>query len=423
MSQFVPFTPESLSVTSLPGLPSAPDRTFPAYEGYSIANLPGSICAWLGVPPPEGTAPPLAEPYHQALNSRFRRVVVLVVDGLGWHFAQQRGGLALAGVTPVYTLPLTSIVPSTTATALTTLWTGTYPARHGILGYEMWLKEYGLIANMILHNPASYNGDFGSLRLTGFDPETFLSVPVLAPHLASYGVRTLGLMHVAIARSGLSQMLMRGCDILPFRNSSDLWVTLEHLLDESSNRTSYIYAYWGDLDELAHRFGPEDARVDLEFNVLRLLLQRLLQPRLSRRWEDTLFLVVADHGFVPTPRNARYELRQHPQLKQDLLMPPSGENRLPYLFPRPGRAEDVRAYVESAWPGEFDVITTQQAVQSGLFGPGQPNPLLYERLGEWVLLPRGQAYLWWANKENSLLGRHGGLHPHEMLVPLCAWVL
>lgn len=423
MASSISPSPETLGRTPLPGLPLAPERVFPAYAGYSIANLPATICAWLGVPPPDGAAPSLAEPYRQALHSRYRRVVLLVVDGLSWHFAHQRGGLAPEGAAPVLGLPLTSVVPSTTATALTTLWTAAYPARHGVLGYEMWLKEYGLIANMILHNPASFSGDFGSLRLAGFDPETFLRVPVLAPHLAAYGVRTLGLMHVAIARSGLSQMLMRGSEILPFRNSSDLWVTLEHLLDEPATRTSYIYAYWGDLDELAHRFGPEDERVNLEFNVLRLLLQRLLQPRLGRGREDTLFLVVSDHGFVPTPRQALYELRQHPEFMRHLLMPPSGENRLPYLFPYPGHEADLRDYIESTWPETFDLISARQAVQSGLFGPGEPDPMVYDRLGEWVLLPRGTAYLWWANKENSLLGRHGGLHPHEMLVPLYAWCL
>ena len=28
------------------------------------------------------------------------------------------------------------------------------------------------------------------------------------------------------------------------------------------------------------------------------------------------------------------------------------------------------------------------------------------------------AYLWWADKENPLVGRHGGLSAEEMIVPL-----
>jgi hypothetical protein len=37
-----------------------------------------------------------------------------------------------------------------------------------------------------------------------------------------------------------------------------------------------------------------------------------------------------------------------------------------------------------------------------------------------VAIPHGDAYLWWVNRQNVMLGRHGGLHPDEMLVPLYA---
>jgi len=52
-----------------------------------------------------------------------------------WKRLEQQGLLA----------PLTSIVPSTTAAALTSLWTGRSAAEHGIAGYELWLKEYGIV--------------------------------------------------------------------------------------------------------------------------------------------------------------------------------------------------------------------------------------------------------------------------------------
>ena len=87
--------------------------------------------------------------------------------------------------------PLTSITPSTTSSALTTLWTGAYPAEHGILGYEVWLREYGVIANMILHSAFTFLGDVGGLQRAGFDPLTFLPVPTLGPHLLDNGIQSL----------------------------------------------------------------------------------------------------------------------------------------------------------------------------------------------------------------------------------------
>jgi hypothetical protein len=56
----------------------------------------------------------------------------------------------------------------------------------------------------------------------------------------------------------------------------------------------------------------------------------------------------------------------------------------------------------------------------GLFGPGEAHPELQDRIGDYLAIGRGEAYFWWANKEDRMYGRHGGLHPEEMLVPFLA---
>jgi hypothetical protein len=99
---------------------------------------------------------------------------------------------------------------------------------------------------------------------------------------------------------------------------------------------------------------------------------------------------------------------------------PTGENRLAYLHIRPGQVEAVREYVECTWPGQFSMLDVGYAAESGLFGAGEPHPRLLERMGELVVIARGDAYWWWADKENHMVGRHGGLHPQEMLVPFLA---
>ena len=69
------------------------------------------------------------------------------------------------------------------------------------------------------------------------------------------------------------------------------------------------------------------------------------------------------------------------------------------------------------WPGQFSLVDPTQAVQAGLFGPGSLHPLLMDRLGDLILVGRDTSYLWWGSSEVVLVGRHGGLHPDEMLVP------
>jgi hypothetical protein len=99
---------------------------------------------------------------------------------------------------------------------------------------------------------------------------------------------------------------------------------------------------------------------------------------------------------------------------------PTGENRLAYLHIRPGKKEAVKDYIQSVWPDQFALIDPEAAVKTGLFGPGEPHPGIYDRLGDLIAAARGDAFWWWASKENPLIGRHGGLSEEEMLVPFLA---
>ena len=200
-----------------------------------------------------------------------------------------------------------------------------------------------------------------------------------------------------------------------------MWVTLAAALDEAGEEPAYFYIYWGDLDEHSHRFGPQDPRVALELAGFSRQLGSFIR-HLKRR-KDTLLLITADHGHISTPRLAEYELRRHPRLMDCLVMVPSGEARLPYAYLRPGREAAFLDYVERAWPGQFRVIPSAQAIASGLFGTGQLAPHLADRVGDFVLIPQADAYWWFGSNENPLLGRHGGMSKIEMESPLFSVVL
>lgn len=433
MPNMVPALLPLLEEHRLPGLDAGPRVIYPHYQGYSLANLPSSICGWLGVPP--FGAPPLAETILNSFpqGGPFQNVILLLVDGMGLkqfqrlsqpeHEKSVGSSVWTRLLADALLAPLTSVVPSTTSAALTTLWTGVLPAEHGIVGYEVWLKEFSVIANMIFHSPASFRGETGDLRRAGFQPENFLPVPTLGPHLVEYGVQPYSFQPNSIARSGLSTMHMPQVNIVPYRTLSDLWVTLTNLLESHPDERKYIYSYWGDLDELMHRYGPDDERVMLELASFSLLLERFLVGLRNRGRRNTLFLMLADHGQIFTPRNSSYELKNHPDLANCLAMLPSGEGRFSYLFVHPGREAQVQAYVERAWHGQFRLLPVEQVVHSGLLGDASRFPRVMDRLGDWILIAQDDAYLWWAERENPMLGRHGGLSSAEMLVPFIGMAL
>lgn len=352
-----------------------------------------------------------------------RRIIFILMDALGLQLFQIMLEKALL---PVWEnllqegllVPLTSLSPSTTSTALTSLWTGRSPAEHGIIGYELWLKEYGIVTNMILHAPISYRNDTGSLTKAGFQPETYLPFTNLGTYLGAHGVKPYAFQHHSILRSGLSQMLYKDVETRSFNTSTDLWLNLRDLVNGRPTERQFIWVYWGEVDHYSHQYGPQDERPAAEFATFSLTFEKLLLNQLrSDVRHDTLLILTADHGQIYTPLSPHHDLRNHPSLIQRLHILPTGENRFQYLFVRPGQVEAIHEYYQRNWPRQFSFIEPSHAARTGLFGPGNAHPQLFDRLGDTLALAQGSAYLWWANKDNPLLGRHGGLTSEEMLVP------
>jgi hypothetical protein len=408
----------------IPGLNLGDGLVHPHYQGHSILNLPSSVCRWLGAP--AIGAEPLAERILQALEGDYQRVILVLMDGLAYHrldrWMQQ-------GLTPIWNtlagrglfIPLTSVSPSTTSSALTTLWTGRSPTEHGITGYEMWMKEYGIVANTILHMPITFKSDLGALGRAGFEPEKFISFKTLGTHLAEHGVKSYAFQHHSIADSGLSRMLFKDATVKSFSTAADLWINLRHLLESEPNGRLYAWVYWDQVDSFGHFYGPDDERTSAEFALFGQAMEQLLLDRLSpaaRR--ETLLILTADHGQIATRPDPHYDLRNHPGLMRRLHINPTGENRFTYLHVRPGQSEAVREYLERAWPNQFAIVDSAYVASMGLFGPGKAHSELQDRIGDYLVVAHGDAYFWWANKENWMYGRHGGLHAEEMLVPFLA---
>lgn len=406
------------------GIPKGVNEIHPNYTGYSIANLPASICRWLDAPPALDN--PLADTILSRLQPSYQHIILVLVDGLRLDFFRrfalesieqgmhrEWGGIFQDGLLT----PLTSMAPSTTSAALTTLWTGRLPAEHGVIGYELFLKEFGVTANMIFHSVASFIGDTGSLYRSGFDPEAFLPVPTLGALFNTHGVKSFAFQHASISSSGLSQMLLQGATSVPYERPEDLWPSVEKALNDHHNGRTYSYIYWSGLDTTAHHHGPSSAKVYAEWLAFARPLAGFLQKLRAKGEEDTLFILTADHGQIAAEIRPDYDLHNHPDFVRHLILMPTGESRLPYLFIKSGHEQEVSVYLENHWEGQFSMMLSEQALSAGLLGPAIPNGATIDRMGSHLVIPRGSAYWWWVNKENHLLGRHGGLSREEMLVP------
>ncbi len=406
-------------------LPIPDSFVWPQYAGGSIANIPATIANWLGAPfqgLPQLSGQPLAG------DAVVRRVVLLIIDGMGWQLIPRLQGELPGLFERARTVSrLTSVFPSTTVSALTSLWTGLAPAQHGLVGLRLFFPQWGTLGQMLKMSP-EFVDDSDTLIEAGLKPERFLAGPGFAQQLAAAGVRTISVKQRHLQGTALSKMHNRGVkDESSVYTAADMFVQLRQLLTGTTSSRLFVSAYWPTVDSLMHWHGPLSDNVYAEARMLLELLEReLIAPLEKSGGGGTLLCVVADHGQINTPMAERVFLHHHPEMAAMLMMRPAGEPRAAYLYARHGASLDLLAYIQEQLGAEMTAYTSEEVLDSHLFGPPVYAPETAQRLGDVVVIMRDGHVLLSEDEPDYLkrmVGRHGGLSADEMYVPWLVFAL
>ena len=322
------------------------------------------------------------------------RVVVLLLDGLGWNqFQQHRAHMpTLASFTGSH---ITTVAPSTTATALTSLVTGLAPGEHGLIGYRIDMGD-------TVMNVLRWGDENGDLRRR-YPPEQVQPCP---PFL---GLSVPVISKAELEGTGFTQAHLSGVKPMGWRAASSIPVTIRQALDSGE---TFVYAYYDGIDKIAHErgFGPY---YEAELRAADALVAQIVSVLPT----DTVLLVTADHGQVHVGDNT---IIPSPSLMEHVDHQ-SGEGRFRWLHARRGRegalCDAAQQYGDVAW-----IVTRTQVLDEQWFGARVPD-YVARRMGDVALVPfapvsfeeplDGGAF--------DLVCRHGSLTADEMLVPLLAY--
>jgi len=382
----------------------------PRYEDLGLPNVMASALESLGVPAPSPTIP---AKYLDPELLKSRTVLVIAMDGLGYRqlltAKEELGGLALldAANHDGAFFPVTSTLPSTTVAGIGSLCTARSPLEHGVIGYRLFLREFGTVANMIRFAPIDRSGP-------PWDPHGFLAGPTAFALATAKGVPAYVLTRDYYLGSALSTMFHQGAHMAGYIAASDFGVRLRQIVAQKERKL--VFAYWDALDTLCHRFGTEGEEFLAEVQTFDEVLDR----QLLRRGKDVTILLTADHGHVNTYPKGRIELRSLPALLNGLAVPPTGEPRLTYLHAKDGDAEALRDLAAVMLGDHARVCTAKDAFAAGLFGTGTPSAAARARVGDVIVAPKRDKTLIYGypGEKMDLVGRHGGPTAAEMLVPL-----
>lgn len=332
---------------------------------------------------------------------RARSAVVVVVDGLGTLALAARAGHARRLVS-AQARTIDSVVPSTTAAALTTILTGVWPGSHGLVGYKIIDRANDRVVK----------------QLSGWDehmvPETWQRSETVFERTEQARASIVAVGPRSFAGSGLTRAILRGA---PYRGEDGLAARFRVAAERSLVERTLTYVYVPELDKAGHAHGVESPQWTAALESIDSALATL-ESSVAR---GTGIVVTADHGMLDIPSDAHILLSAHVDVMAGIRHV-AGEPRFLHLGLERGTEPDT---VAAAWHDRFGgsswVVTRAAAVAAGWFGDEVSSEVI-DRIGDVLVAPRKRVAFYddrfGDDPGRGMVGQHGSLTPEERSVPL-----
>lgn len=357
----------------------------PDYEGGGLVNLVAELEHRLTgasrsprLDPRIGEAIPPAPSY-----------LLFLFDGLGDGQLSHPRAAALAAARRA---ALDAPFPTTTSTSLASLATGVAPARHGLIGYQLWLPEHDLVVNTL-----KWTTLWG--EPVEMATEDFLPAPNLWERMDGAGIETVTVQPGQFLDTPLSRLLYRGTRFEPFWTAAEL---VEACLVLADRPGRLVVAYLPHVDVAAHTHGQGSE----EYADSLALAARIWERTVTRLPSGVTALGTADHGHVDIPPERQVEIPSPAQAGLTFY----GDSRATFVRGDPSRTLGLSASLPAAWVPREELAP--------LWGPGPTHPELDGRAPDGALMAEPGHSLLHRFSDRRLIGAHGGLTEEEVRVPL-----
>lgn len=387
---------------------------YPDYGRYSISEIPPTILSFFNI---HTDRPTLSFDVFKNPNKNHSSLLFFFIDGFAYdHLTEYERELPFFNTLgdAAHIFPLTSVFPSTTSAALTTLQTGLTPQEHGLPEWTIYFEELDRIS-------------FGTLKEKEGDPQMLFSGKSLYRLLRENGVTPYVFTYESYMPSSYSAVTQDGAEVITFKNLDDLFPKLRQTM-ENAKGPSYYFVYWADVDTIEHSYGPRSNEHKYELHKVSLALEKEFKAKLDPKVaEKTLMIIGSDHGQANIKNEDIIYLNTYLDLEASYFLTPSQKYIVPtgaphdvFLHIYEPKVEFVLEYLRKELAGKADVITTKEALEKGLFGLYTPTERFIKRIGNVLILPYEGYHIWYQHTPGFFwkqLGIHGGLSREEMLVP------
>lgn len=353
----------------------------------------------------------LYEPLRNFDISRLsgKDIVLIIADGLGYEYIMKygKGSFLYKNLKG----KMTSVLPATTASAVTSFMTGVAPQQHALTGWFVYLKEIGTVSVVLPFSTRA--GDFSLEKKIKyrdiFSQESFFE---------NLKADSFSLKYKGYSDSAYSCLASKGAKRLPFSNLTDFFRQIKSTITKGKKR-KFMLAYWAKFDSICHRKGTDSKEALEHFHQLDKKIETLAK---SLKKNNATLIITADHGLINTKEKSKIiELKNHPELADTLSMPLSGEPRFVYCYVKPSKVKQFESYVKTKLANTCEMHKSEDLIRKNYFGLFEPNKKLKDRVGDYILIMKENYImkdLVLGEDQNIFVGNHGGVSKEEMFVPL-----
>ncbi|MBF2065508.1 MAG: alkaline phosphatase family protein [Calothrix sp. C42_A2020_038] len=423
----------------------------PSYDGLGLGNIAALAFDWLCSDSPVLVTHNTLVPFNPELlaikslthawqswkrQAPINHVVLIILDAFGY---EQFRTLIQEGVIPrlaeacsspqAFFMPATSVFPTTTVTALTTAATAKAPAQHGLVNTHVYFQEVGSLVNLIGFRP-SFTPTSAPYLDTQLNPDTLLPVHNIYLLMEKAGVDVEIINYHKFKNTSISRFTSAGSNALlnsyfGYHTPADAFYQLrQRLLCKTPDFKSFTYLYIPEIDTFAHCYQPLSQNYRAEVASIDFSLHReIFEPLAGHR--DIVLLITADHGQRSVHPDQIIWFNHHPTLNKNLSVPLTGGTQARYLHINKGKEKEVYDYVQQNLADKFMLLSKAEAIKLGLLGlPGEEiSESSYYRLGDAIIIPKGDWVSFDDDRQTYTVGIHGGLSRAEMLIPFLAYRL